>query len=365
MRSLHRLSRLVSVCYEPEILEPVARDVGVRPVRMRANRFTRIVVCDDAASRARIVSLRGVAWRSLPEQIEKAAGEGRRGRGAASIFSEMSPDSPWLGWMLAQAWPELYKELLPDIDSLPPAGHSLGGTLALFIAMLLRVRRPEIAASRLHVDAFGSFPAAQHGAGPGRSYLEPFGLPTEQVRWTVLGLDVVPRSYTPNDPGYSFARSILPEGALRLRERVASLAGGVLSRERFLYEAPGVLFHLRPIHSALAASSGAGEWGEHVHQPGAPREEGGGAHSRRLYEVRVARGHAEATALLRIDPDALRRDPVAPLRDHLHRQYEGALASVALALPRPRFLQEPPRPAPEPPPPPPPLPAPFPTCIRK
>lgn len=100
----------------------------------------------------------------------------------------------------------IYQQMLPEVHAHLKAlgsratfrftGHSLGGSLALLINLLLLIRQEVPFSSMLPVITFGA-PCILCG---GDSLLETLGLPPSHVQAITLHRDIVPRAFSCNYP---------------------------------------------------------------------------------------------------------------------------------------------------------------------
>lgn len=102
----------------------------------------------------------------------------------------------------------IYRQMLPEVKAhlmehgdsatMRFTGHSLGGSLALLVNLMLLVRREAPAASLLPVVTFGA-PSIMCG---GDCLLRKLGLPKSHVQAITLHRDIVPRAFSCNYPDH-------------------------------------------------------------------------------------------------------------------------------------------------------------------
>lgn len=216
-------------------------------------------VCDDVASGERFVVVRGAAW------------------------NQPDTDRNKLSWQIAKVWPQSLRRSTPVVghqgvlemvdefwrDASPWltdatftgtfrfAGHSLGGSMALVLAVRARLELgieesrlgsvftfgapPVLAYDRLSASAF----ARADEAVTADEILRVLGFErgASFVRQYVLAKDIIPRMWLSADPVFAAATSNDFIGGL-LDWRRDVFGEGVLTKNRFLYESIGDLYWL-------------------------------------------------------------------------------------------------------------------------
>lgn len=128
------------------------------------------------------------------------------------LFEPTRFEDPKLGVMvhrgIYEAAKGLYDEVLPHVlehiqkhgsaAKIRFTGHSLGGSLAILLSLLLRVRDIAPSSSLIPVYTFGS-PYVLCG---GDYLLQQLGLPQNHVQMVVMHRDIVPRSFTCDYPDH-------------------------------------------------------------------------------------------------------------------------------------------------------------------
>lgn len=128
------------------------------------------------------------------------------------MFEPTQFENPQLGVMVHRGIYEaaqlLYDEILPHVlehvqkhgsaARFRFTGHSLGGSLAILLSLLLRARDTAPLSSLLPVTTFGS-PYVLCG---GDYLLQQLGLPHNHVQMVVMHRDIVPRSFTCDYPDH-------------------------------------------------------------------------------------------------------------------------------------------------------------------
>lgn len=102
----------------------------------------------------------------------------------------------------------IYQQMLPEVHAHLKSrgsratfrftGHSLGGSLALLVNLMLLIRNEVPVSSLLPVITFGS-PSIMCG---GDSLLEKLGLPKSHVQAITMHRDIVPRAFSCNYPNH-------------------------------------------------------------------------------------------------------------------------------------------------------------------
>lgn len=102
----------------------------------------------------------------------------------------------------------IYQQMLPEVHAhlktqgsratFRFTGHSLGGSLALLVNLMLLVRQEVPISSLLPVITFGS-PSIMCGGG---GLLEKLGLPRSHVQAIMMHRDIVPRAFSCNYPDH-------------------------------------------------------------------------------------------------------------------------------------------------------------------
>jgi surfactin synthase thioesterase subunit len=111
-------------------------------------------------------------------------------------------------WGIYEAAKGMYQQLMPEISShiqqyggharLRFSGHSLGGSLALLVSLMLLIRGAVDPSLILPVVTFGS-PSVFCG---GQKILEILGLEEEFVQSVMMHRDIVPRAFSCNYPNH-------------------------------------------------------------------------------------------------------------------------------------------------------------------
>lgn len=102
----------------------------------------------------------------------------------------------------------IYRQMLPEIKAhlnsrgnsatLSFTGHSLGGSLALLVNLMLLIRGEASASSLLPVITFGA-PCIMCG---GDNLLRKLGLPKSHIQAITMHRDIVPRAFSCNYPDH-------------------------------------------------------------------------------------------------------------------------------------------------------------------
>lgn len=102
----------------------------------------------------------------------------------------------------------MYEQMLPEVQSHLKShgdrarfrftGHSLGGSLALLINLMLLIRNEAPVSSLLPVITFGA-PSVMCG---GDNLLRKLGLPRSHVQAVTMHRDIVPRAFSCNYPNH-------------------------------------------------------------------------------------------------------------------------------------------------------------------
>ncbi|KAK3164792.1 hypothetical protein QOZ80_1AG0024770 [Eleusine coracana subsp. coracana] len=138
----------------------------------------------------------------------------------------------------------IYEQVMPEIEAHVAAhgararlrftGHSLGGSLAVLVSLML-VARGAVAPESLHpVVTFGA-PAVFCG---GDRVLELLGVGESQVRAVAMHRDIVPRAFSCRYPGHAVALLRRLNGVLR--------AHPCLNAQKMLYAPMGATYILQP-----------------------------------------------------------------------------------------------------------------------
>ncbi|KAK7278194.1 hypothetical protein RJT34_23219 [Clitoria ternatea] len=154
----------------------------------------------------------------------------------------------------------IYQQMLPEV--LPHlkshgsratfrfTGHSLGGSLALLVNLMLLIRKEVPASSLLPVITFGS-PSIMCG---GDTLLEKLGLPRSHVKAITMHRDIVPRAFSCNYPNHVAKLLKAVNGNFRSHP--------CLNKQKLLYAPMGELLILQPdekfspSHHLLPSGSG-------------------------------------------------------------------------------------------------------------
>jgi len=251
-----RLARASVFCYREEVREGL-RQEGLEVVAVGQNGYTRWVVADGQGGGkeggegppTRHVFLRGVAWRQLDSQTTV---------GLKLMQAWPEAFEPRLTWpqdsLVAHAgvasiaravWPELEGLLRGHPGAVVFAGHSMGGSLAVLLSCMcrLRLRLPE--GRILPAHAFGSPPVLAHkdGGGGGR-VMRSLRLPPSSIRSFVHLHDIIPRAGLAADPVHALLKQApLVGGLLSLRSALFGQSS-MLSESRFLFESCGHVYLL-------------------------------------------------------------------------------------------------------------------------
>ncbi|ESW17156.1 hypothetical protein PHAVU_007G215600 [Phaseolus vulgaris] len=154
----------------------------------------------------------------------------------------------------------MYQQMLPEIHAHLKSrgscatfrftGHSLGGSLALLVNLMLLIRQEVPVSSLLPVVTFGS-PSIMCG---GDSLLEKLGLPRSHVQAITMHRDIVPRAFSCNYPNHVAELLKAVNGNFRSHP--------CLNKQKVLYTPMGSLLILQPdekfspSHHLLPSGSG-------------------------------------------------------------------------------------------------------------
>lgn len=250
-----RCARLSNSIYKGANATAWVESDGFKVVANGATGATAWCVCDDLKTNERFVVVRGAAW------------------------NQPDTDRNKLSWQIAKVWPmalrrgtpvvahqgvlemvdEFWGELKPHLvdgafnGRFQFTGHSLGGSMALIIAVKCRLELG-IEASRIApVHKFGSPPVlAYDRLGGGRvesvdageiMRLCGFEQGSSIVRQYVLEKDLFSRMWLSADPVFSAATKTDFIGGL-LDWRRDTFGEGMFTKNRFLYESVGDLYWL-------------------------------------------------------------------------------------------------------------------------
>ncbi|TKY52470.1 Lipase protein [Spatholobus suberectus] len=154
----------------------------------------------------------------------------------------------------------MYQQMLPEVQAHLKSrgsratfrftGHSLGGSLALLVNLMLLIRQEVPVSSLLPVITFGS-PSIMCG---GDSLLEKLGLPRSHVQAITMHRDIVPRAFSCNYPNHVAELLKAVNGNFRSHP--------CLNKQKLLYAPMGNLLILQPdekfspSHHLLPSGSG-------------------------------------------------------------------------------------------------------------
>ncbi|WVY97265.1 hypothetical protein V8G54_029416 [Vigna mungo] len=154
----------------------------------------------------------------------------------------------------------MYEQMLPEVHAHLKSrgsratfrftGHSLGGSLALLVNLMLLIRQEVPTSSLLPVVTFGS-PSIMCG---GDSLLEKLGLPRSHVQAITMHRDIVPRAFSCNYPNHVAELLKAVNGNFRSHP--------CLNKQKVLYTPMGNLLILQPdekfspSHHLLPSGSG-------------------------------------------------------------------------------------------------------------
>ncbi|KAG0572269.1 hypothetical protein KC19_VG080500 [Ceratodon purpureus] len=191
-------------------------------------------ICDDELSKIRNVSIQGsdsvASWQTN------------------LLFEPTWFEHPKFGVMvhrgIYEAARALYGEVLPRVlehvqkygseAKIRFTGHSLGGSLAILLSLMLRVRDTAPLSSLLPVYTFGS-PFVLCG---GDYLLQQLGFPQNHVQMVVMHRDIVPRSFTCTYPDH------IAEVLKRVNGTFRDYS--CLKKQSYLYAPMGVLRVIQP-----------------------------------------------------------------------------------------------------------------------
>ncbi|CAJ1969889.1 unnamed protein product [Sphenostylis stenocarpa] len=138
----------------------------------------------------------------------------------------------------------MYQQMLPEVHAHLKSrgsratfrftGHSLGGSLALLVNLMLLIRQEVPVSSLLPVVTFGS-PSIMCG---GDSLLEKLGLPRSHVQAITMHRDIVPRAFSCNYPNHVAELLKAVNGNFRSHP--------CLNKQKLLYTPMGNLLILQP-----------------------------------------------------------------------------------------------------------------------
>ncbi|KAL2323698.1 hypothetical protein Fmac_028077 [Flemingia macrophylla] len=138
----------------------------------------------------------------------------------------------------------IYQQMLPEVHAHLKSrgsratfrftGHSLGGSLALLVNLMLLIRHEVPVSSLLPVITFGS-PSIMCG---GDSLLEKLGLPKSHVQAITMHRDIVPRAFSCNYPNHVAKLLKAVNGNFRSHP--------CLNKQKLLYAPMGYLLILQP-----------------------------------------------------------------------------------------------------------------------
>ncbi|XP_020226496.1 phospholipase A1 PLIP2, chloroplastic [Cajanus cajan] len=138
----------------------------------------------------------------------------------------------------------IYQQMLPEVHAHLKSrgsratfrftGHSLGGSLALLVNLMLLIRNEVPVSSLLPVITFGS-PSIMCG---GDSLLEKLGLPRSHVQAITMHRDIVPRAFSCNYPNHVAKLLKAVNGNFRSHP--------CLNKQKLLYAPMGYLLILQP-----------------------------------------------------------------------------------------------------------------------
>ncbi|KAL5560978.1 hypothetical protein UlMin_030725 [Ulmus minor] len=189
-------------------------------------------VCDDDQSGTRFFSIQGsetlASWQANllfePIQFEGFDVLVHRGiyEAAKGIYEQMLPEV------------RTHLKLHGDRATFRFTGHSLGGSLALLINLMLLIRGEVPASSLLPVITFGA-PSIMCG---GDNFLSKLGLPRRHVQGITMHRDIVPRAFSCNYPNHvaEFLKAV--NGNFRNHP--------CLNNQKLLYAPMGELLILQP-----------------------------------------------------------------------------------------------------------------------
>ncbi|CAL4975245.1 unnamed protein product [Urochloa decumbens] len=215
--------------------EDSARQEAARDLRSPLSSPCEWFACDEADARTRCLVIQGsdslASWQANllfePTEFEGTGVLVHRG--------------------IYEAAKGIYEQVLPDVEAhlaaahggagrarLRLTGHSLGGSLAVLVSLML-VARGVVPPEALHpVVTFGA-PSVFCG---GRRVLEALGVGEEHVRSVAMHRDIVPRAFSCRYPGHAIAVLKRLNGVLR--------AHPCLNTHRALYTPMGATYILQP-----------------------------------------------------------------------------------------------------------------------
>ena len=199
-------------------------------------------------------------------------------RGAS--WNQPDTDRNKLSWQIAKVWPmalkrgvpvvahqgvlemveEFWRDVKPYLEDetftgkFSFTGHSLGGSMALIIAARCRLELGIAEERIMPVHTFGSPPVLAYDRLSSRGTecegtmddilrLCGFSKGASAVRQYVLAKDIIPRMWLSADPVFNAATKMDFIGSM-LDWREQTFGGGMLTRNRFLYQTCGDLFWL-------------------------------------------------------------------------------------------------------------------------
>ncbi|VAH61754.1 unnamed protein product [Triticum turgidum subsp. durum] len=200
--------------------EDEARQEAARDLRSPLSSPCQWFVCDEADMRTRCFVIQGsdsvASWQANllfePTAFEDTGVLVHRGiyEAAKGIYEQLMP--------------EIVEHLRAHKDGarLRFTGHSLGGSLALLVSLMLVARGVVGPESLLPVVTFGA-PSVFCG---GQRVLEALGVGEDHVRAVAMHRDIVPRAFSCRYPGHAVAVLKRLNGALRTHPCLNSSTGG-------------------------------------------------------------------------------------------------------------------------------------------
>lgn len=212
--------------------EDEARQEAARDLRSSLSSPCEWFACDEADARTRCFVIQGsdslASWQANllfePTKFENTGVLVHRGiyEAAKGIYEQVMPE--------IEAHVRAYKERA----RLRFTGHSLGGSLALLVSLMLVARGVVGPEALLPVVTFGA-PSVFCG---GQRVLEALGVGEGHVRSVAMHRDIVPRAFSCRYPGHAIALLKRLNGVLRTHP--------CLNKQKVLYTPMGTTYILQP-----------------------------------------------------------------------------------------------------------------------
>ncbi|KAG8044861.1 hypothetical protein GUJ93_ZPchr0008g13682 [Zizania palustris] len=216
--------------------EDEARQEAARDLRSPLSSPCEWFVCDEADARTRCFVIQGsdslASWKANllfePTQFEGTGVLVHRGiyEAAKGIYEQLVPEI------------EAHLRAHGELARLRFTGHSLGGSLALLVSLMLVARGVVVPEALLPVVTFGA-PSVFCG---GQRVLDVLGVGEGHVRSVAMHRDIVPRAFSCRYPGHAVALLKRLNGALHNHP--------CLNNQRMLYTPMGATYILQPDSAA-------------------------------------------------------------------------------------------------------------------